>query len=336
MSDMRPSHAINRPICLILDFDGTLTRKDTMHLVAEAGYSHQEELKRNPQPRPWKEIVDAYMSDFEDHAKSYTPQPENRVSLRDELAWLDSLEEVESASITRALRAGIFDRVRSHDMQQAVEGAIHGGRLQLRDGWLSLLSAVQLHNSRILELQKSSHCAVLSVNWSREFIRQTLIRNADPRPGDSSENPWSHSMKIYANELPSIADQSANTNQGQVEPYRNIRTSGDKAALLRAFAEERKDALTIYVGDSSTDLGCLTVADIGICMRDEPPGSGQTDLARTCDRINVQVDHIGTSDASTVFANGSRPTLLWVNSFVEIQDWLFDSETHKQGSNANQ
>lgn len=283
-----------------------------MHLVAQAGYARQEELKRNPQPCPWTEIVDAYMTDFKRHADIYKPQVECRTSIKDELVWLESLKEVESASAARALKSGIFDQVRACDMERAAKSAAQNGKLQLRDGWLDLLSTVRAHNENY---DIAQGLAVLSVNWSQEFIRQTLTGDDESRIA-----PWISDLPIYANEIPSIVE--GNTNQKQVEQCQDMRTSGDKAKILQGLIEKGADALSVYVGDSSTDLECLTTADIGICMRDEIFSSGQKELAVMCDRVQLQVKPIASLNASNLLDDRSKPHLLWAANFIEIRDWL--------------
>lgn len=314
-------HALNRPICLVLDFDGTLTKKDTMHLVAEVGYSRQKQRRDISQPRPWNEIVDAYMNDFRRHADGYIPKPDDRSSTNDELVWLDSLKEVESASAARALEAGIFDQVRLSDMEGALQSFLHKDILQLRQGWLDLISDVRSHNSSFDGTQGIEYSAILSVNWSREFIRQTMLQTAAIRI-KNTDSIWK-CPPAFANEIPSIAECDPYSDQAQSKQYQGIRTSGDKAKIFGAFTAEKEDALSIYIGDSSTDLGCLVKADIGICLRNMPLGSGQKELAAILDRTGVEIKSIADTNVSKLLENRSKPCLFWATNFLEIRDWLF-------------
>ena len=101
----------------MLDFDGTLTKHDTLHLVTEAGYQKQKSTTHAKEPPSWQEIVDAYLSDYRHHADTYHPNRSQRTKLADEVAWLDSLATVEKASADRVRDAGILDNVKMQDME---------------------------------------------------------------------------------------------------------------------------------------------------------------------------------------------------------------------------
>ncbi len=68
-----------RPIHLIVDFDGTLTRKDTLAILAQVGYTHHKQRHQqhsNTSAAPlqsWAEIVAAYTADFNMHLTAYHP-----------------------------------------------------------------------------------------------------------------------------------------------------------------------------------------------------------------------------------------------------------------------
>lgn len=307
-----------RPICLILDFDGTLTKRDTMHVVAEAGYRRQKELKRSPQPRPWNEIVDAYMDDFRLHTKAYSPAASHRTTIAQEIAWLNSLEPIEQASIHRALEAGIFDDVRDIDMKTSALESLDDGDVQLRPGFAKACHAVYLHNANCYSKAGSIH--VLSVNWSFSFIRHVWCLGL--RSTGYNGVQWSKDVGIHANELPSIIkQQDVDDDEHEVS---QIRTSGDKVKVLMSFAS-RIVSTVIYVGDSTTDLECLLVADIGICIRDDPMGSGQRDLAETCDKFNIDVlplRNASKQDPIEWPSFSNRRSLYFIHDFSELQSWI--------------
>ncbi|KAK5072109.1 hypothetical protein LTS08_000795 [Lithohypha guttulata] len=328
-----------KPVHLILDFDGTLTKKDTMHIVAEAGYSRQRKLHRMPPPQPWNEIVEAYMADFQKHSDSYTPKVSERTSIAQEVAWLNSLELIEKASIARALQAGIFEDVRCSDISKVVQAALKEDRVQLRNGWRELCSSVWHRNRQCRSTGGS--LSVLSVNWSTSFIQQVLdvsMQATSPEQG-AHDSTWLSNLRIYANELPSIVQETTDTRSEKIE-HQEIRTSGDKVKVLRDIASRSKDhqglsnALVLYVGDSSTDLECLLAADIGICIRDQPIGSGQKDLANVCSRLGIDVQSL---DAQVALRSKDKeyPVLFCARDFPEIKDWFlaqnliaFDSDTN--------
>lgn len=305
-----------RPILLVLDFDGTLTTRDTMHLVADAGYAHQKSFNATPQPRSWSEIVDAYMADFKAHTDRYTPRASERYTPEQELAWLNSLQEIEEASILRACDAGIFNGVTSSEMDEAGRRAVRDGHVRLREGWHELIRSVDEHNNKVPGPRLP--CRILSVNWSATFIQGVVWQASEEiQPGKS----LNLDRNIYANEIPSISDQITDTQKITSETEQiSIRTSEDKVKLLRRFRDEecrKSNALLTYVGDSSTDLGCLLEADISFCIQDEPMGSGQKDLAETCQRIGIDILPSTQFDGSAE-TTGSKK--LWsIKDFLELQ-----------------
>ena len=328
---------MHRHINLVLDFDGTLTKKDTMEVLSEAGYARQRKAGRDTQPRPWSDIVDAYISDCKAHAaayRPYLPATANRTTYEQEKAWLNSLRPLEIASIERAIEAGVFDQLSAADMAIAADRAVGSGQVQLRNGWTELFSFVEQHNTKFSDTDVSNPLVqVVSVNWSACFIKYVLhssIQRA-PEVEDHLKSLWSTHIPIYANEFPSIAGNDTQTgpnnkSRAERQNLQDIRTSGDKVNTFKSICENmqyERNATSVYVGDSSTDLECLLAADAGICIRDEPMGGGQKDLAATFERLGIEVTHVGDKRTSSSFdAVGQRYGLLWARDFSEISEWL--------------
>lgn len=341
MSNCRTSHTIS----LILDFDGTLTKKDTLEIVAEAGYGRQGKSSTPLQPRPWTEIVEAYMSDFKAHVDSYVPQATRRNTVHEEIAWLDSLRPIEQASFERVIQAGVFDQVNTEDIEHAAKHAVEKGTVELRRGWADLFATIDKHNTDVPQKKRPDPpIQIVSVNWSAFFIRQTLretIRK-DRDINNEQIKSWCEGIPIYANELPSLVNQGAFMGRlpkpgvKAASDHPKVQTSADKVAILndlRMRAQSRTDGIEsgqrpirpmyLYIGDSTTDIECLISADIGICIRDEPLTTGQRELADTCLRLGIEVLNIMDKK---VFKPCERyqtlPRLLWANDFQQIRDWL--------------
>lgn len=182
---------IRQPIHLILDWDGTLTQKDTLALVAKVGYDKQAvnpETGSNPEERqakgqfilPWSEYGRLYMLDYKAHKDEYRPAPSNRTTLEAERKWLKSLENVEGDSVSRVQASGIFKGVTTDDIANGASSAISSGELKLRNGWEELLRNIIEDGSkspqssfRIPNMQRNK-ISILSVNWSETFIRKAL------------------------------------------------------------------------------------------------------------------------------------------------------------------
>ncbi|MCJ1365864.1 hypothetical protein MMC16_004989 [Acarospora aff. strigata] len=126
-----------------------------------------------------------------------------------------------------------------------------------------------------------------------------------------------------------------------------IWTSSDKAHVVRGMIEENTRTqteagetetetgpdirtVTVYVGDSPTDLECLTLVDVGICIRDEPLQSGQAALKEVLERVGVRCLWMGEMGALELDSgdghedghatNGKGGGLWWARDFDEICD----------------
>jgi 2-hydroxy-3-keto-5-methylthiopentenyl-1-phosphate phosphatase len=273
-------------IHLVLDWDGTLTTRDTLHLVSNIGF------RRNTLDVSWSDIVQAYLDDYAAHEQAYKYPKRNRRTVADESTWLASLDAVESRSMRRVEEAGIFGGVEEDDVVKAGSDAVINGEIEMRNGWISLLFhgfGVQPLEARSINVVPS----ILSVNWSGLFIRSCLSRlimgdavdGLQPNPRIS----MIRNLPIHANEI----------HEGASKHRHEIRTSKDKLSSLQELQssrdglksqnsqEEVEMPLLIYVGDSATDFDALLFADVGICVRDEPMGSSQKELAETFERVGI-------------------------------------------------
>ncbi|KAK4937094.1 hypothetical protein LTR28_009947 [Elasticomyces elasticus] len=141
-------------------------------------------------------------------------------------------------------------------------------------------------------------------------------------------------MNIMANEIEGLNEPEGSNGQLSKNGRGGIRTSADKLERLRSiqrptdsaksperFAKREAESAPsiVYVGDSATDLECLLAADVGICIRDEPMGIGQKELAATLDRLGVAVLRINESQATNTSAT---PFVWWARDLQEIADQL--------------
>ena len=160
---------------------------------------------------------------------------------------------------------------------------------------------------RIIEevLKVEGRVVVLSVGWSARFINACL-QTALGREADAVE--------LRANE---IEDGKLSRYFGAEDG--GIWTCGDKARVLKEGLRGAEARRTVYVGDSVTDLECLTNADVGICMRGEVGGSEQKELCRTLERLRIECRWILERKAGE---NGNavaeKVGLWWAKDFDEI------------------
>ncbi|KAF2440852.1 hypothetical protein P171DRAFT_434601 [Karstenula rhodostoma CBS 690.94] len=303
-----------RPVMLVLDWDGTLTKKDTLHLVSAIGY----ERNRGANLRPWDNIVQVYISDFTKHKRRYAPAAELRKAgkraVKMETKWLDSLKGVETRSIDRVQKAGIFKGVTNQDVHSAATSAFQDEKMQLRPGWRKLL--MHQRGSAVEPL-----VSILSVNWSATFIRACIEAALSGSP--ASDATIMNSIPVYANELPLV--------EGLLDSC--ICTSTDKLAKFKEVRGRKGSNFVVYVGDSATDFNCLNAADVGICVRDDPMGSSQQELKETLDRLGFETLRLSSEAFKRVpsfvddRANGGgkrKRVIWWVEDLDEISKFVED------------
>lgn len=348
--------SLRRPFHLICDFDGTLTKKDTMSLVGQVAYQQHARSNRKDPPTlpPWSRLVNAYMDDYTAHQSAYSPKTEDRQAILQEREWLYSLAPIENKSVRRVESSGLFKGVTSKDVAMTVREAIESGELQLRNGWFDLFRRAkdgpgpqsgfksEDPTVEIGNLTYASKVSILSVNWSEHFIRCTLSENIarqQPNPHAEHSDYWTsfaQNMYILANEISGLHTPEGGDGSLTKKDSTGIRTSSDKLRQLpercrRPFgATEMEPSETeiddggrdvVYIGDSTTDLECLLAADFGFCIRDEPMGSGQRELAETLQRLGVKVLHV-SQQLGGRSEHSERWVVYWARDLQEIADVL--------------
>ena len=336
---------MRRPVFLFLDWDGTITAKDTTHLIARVGSSHQQQRLIENQDfsfrDPWDDLVQAYSDDFHRHQNAYQPQALQRKSISEEQEWLESLSTIEARSIQRVEESGIFKGVTQSELHCAGSKAVEDGSLHLRDGWDKLLTVDTEHLAtdsyeKNAKSRGDSELSTffISVSWSKSFIEGAL-QHASKNPHATSASPqcdpwflqrtvfWK--LAIYANEIDGIgrAEGSTGLMHSVWEP--NIRTSKDKLLTAQEIQREKEDLYVdppyvVYVGDSTTDLECLLSADLGICIRDQPMRSGQQSLAQTLTRLGLETKHVTEMENLGEGAEERQQGIYWAHNLGEVSD----------------
>ncbi|KAK3191543.1 hypothetical protein K4F52_002358 [Lecanicillium sp. MT-2017a] len=241
---------------LIFDFDGTITKKDTIGTLAQAGIDAQRARNGSNLQQTWDKVVEAYMADYNAYKANYSPVEERRTSLSEEITYLSGLKSAEEASLDRVSRSGIFAGLQEGDFELFGRDAIRNGAVELRSGFSEILQLAQ---------QKGWPVSVLSVNWSHSFISGVL--------GQLQQH-----IKVVANRI----DESGTIHGPQKLGGNRLTCSTDKLRALKEISSEG----CVYFGDSTTDLECL-VHHNGVVI-----ASGEeTSLMKTLQRINVPPIH---------------------------------------------
>lgn len=294
----------SKPIHWILDWDGTITKRDTLDALVKIA---AERKRGSPVMGNWKRVSAAYLSDSETALKTYAPSGKLPSSVREEKELLEHLAVVEQRSIDRVSESGIFEGLTGEQLDQGAANAIESGQVQIRTGYGDFFQTV---HSRIGQKDGEADAfAILSLNWSRRFIAACLRAvglNYDQLTWDS----------INSNELEGV--ESGKPASGRVNGggASKIVWSRDKAVRLQTLRQKpsTKDVPVVYVGDSWTDFECLLAADLGICIRDDPMTSTQQKLAESLERVGISCPRLQNAK--------DENHVVWVQDFREIQNWV--------------
>lgn len=271
MAPRRPEE----PTHLILDFDGTLTVKDTMAILGR--------LPKSP-PTSWEKISDAYMEDYEVYKQ--TPYPWKNYDDQEYSGWLAARKWVEEKSAQRVQDSGFFRGVTLDDVNEAVASALDDGSLQLRDGWLDLFELLIPNDMVDDPASRPSKISIVSVNWSETFIRRALWQAAQRSDHEYKEaiRKYINGMEIHANEIQGLDRPEGSSGVICRASGLDIRTSDDKLRRMPEITRIPIDStplLIVYLGDSSTDFDCLMRAHIGVWIQDVKVGQYQQAFNQT-------------------------------------------------------
>ncbi|PWN45204.1 hypothetical protein IE81DRAFT_320383 [Ceraceosorus guamensis] len=225
---------------LLLDWDETLTCHDTLSLIAPPEGS-----------QPHGAAFSTYSSAYSADLAAYKSQHAEPCTLDEQLKWLDGLDEVELKSQERIEQGGLFRGALESDLLQRAT------RVQLRRGVDKLAQWAQSDGHE-------SEVHIISVGWSARFIEGSLKHHLSWVPNSIHANEVElNSQGIGTGRLTKSASVTSSSG--------GIRTSTHKAAEaasidLQARKERALKGLTVYAGDSGTDLNALLSADLGIVM----------------------------------------------------------------------
>ncbi len=291
------------PIHWILDWDGTITKQDTLDALVNISAATKPDF---PTLDQWQRVSQAYMDDYTATLAQIVPNGKLPITISEEKRLLAHMRPVEQRSLDRVSSSGIFAGLTRQAIDAGARQAINSRAVQLRNGFTDFFKYVR--NNR-----QKDEIVLLSVNWSRHFIQACLGASGVtdiPTPS------------IFSNELDNI--DSGEPSTGVVIPVTTndeglIMSSGDKLEKMKRMRESKDQK--VYVGDSWTDIECLLAADLGICIRDEPMGTSQKKLAEALTRLGVSCPRLED------YRDADEWNVVWVRDFAEIQDWIASKST---------
>lgn len=260
---------------LIFDFDGTITQQDTIGELARSAIEIQKSIRGADLQNDWDRVVRSYVDDYQRYKDDH-PSPEaTRTCVKDEIRFLSGTKDVEEMSLRRVAETRIFQGLDDEVLSKAGRDAVSQGRVHIRDGFHDLLGLAE---------EKGWKVGVVSVNWSRAFIRGALS---------------SHDIHVIANEPSSDGGIAGPTEL----PYGTMTNAREKHAAVEYLVGD-KGGRTVYFGDSTTDMECLL--DGGVVISDD----GESTLLKTLTRIGVDVPHVKERVSK----------VMWAKDFREVMD----------------
>lgn len=220
-----PQSLIKMPI-LVLDWDETITIKDTTSLIAHIAETNC------PKELPFSYFTEKYMTSLSDFEKLFRTKYGDIDSIEKEVNFQKQLKNVELESIRRLECHEFFKGVHILKFCEAAKD-------------IELMS----HCSKLLR-NWNQPVYILSINWCKPLIEKRLSLEGITN------------VKVLANNLQ--LDDDITT--GKFEAELNIRTGHDKLQMLRQLKADHPGERFIYVGDSHGDILPIVDADIGVLI----------------------------------------------------------------------
>lgn len=337
-------------IILFIDWDETITSHDTLSLIAppdekhkgrpfsEYGKAYVEDLKQHE--KTWQYDENAHGKDEE------ITIPRQHCNLgegwKQQWAYQCSLDTIELASQKRIEEGGLF---RDADPKELEHRAID--HVQFRKGWSNIKnsgpnipafgqSRTRQHwgswlvpsdgkdrdDSDDRGMRLYWHYHIISVGWSARFIsaalRNALNNRKMPTSICANEIELDPNSGLGTGTLTKSYDAQKLANASFRLGEGGIRTGQHKVREMRRILETYPidlNPITIYVGDSTTDLGCLLEAHIGFMI-------GQnSSLYNTIIKAGLEKFKVSCTDeriqeiVASQIADNIQPCL------IKVEDW---------------
>ncbi|KAJ2162014.1 hypothetical protein GGF46_001006 [Coemansia sp. RSA 552] len=274
--------ARGRVLVLALDFDRTLTAADTLSAVAATV------KRKHPDKCDFQWFTDRYMTDYYAHESQWQPRieelaPDNPSAARDLLdQYLESFRAVEEASLRRVSARRVLEGVTREEL------ATGGRQIQFQPGATAAVS-------RLLNMP-SCHVAIVSANWSEDFIRGTLVANGIQANAGG--------IQVFCNN-PEFCSKTG-LSSGTVRP--RIVVASDKVRTMQKIKDDiaskhGEELAVVYAGDSLTDLPALLRADLGLLIGHDAA------VVKWCSLLGLDIG--GANTASDASACGLRWFQSW-------------------------
>ncbi|KAL9552001.1 hypothetical protein MBANPS3_003997 [Mucor bainieri] len=186
---------------ILIDFDQTITTKDTIGPLGKFGVSYTHN------PKPWSYFVDSYLEEYRQHRDHLPDLPKG--DFKAFVEQLDSYQPIERASQVRVSQHKVFEGLARHTLTQ------HASTLRADYLQPGVIRTLQAHRNQV---------RIVSLNWSKDWI-QGFLQELDM--------PKHH---IFSNDLEFDAGSGKCT--GNILPA--ILTTGDKQRVINTFRQQHK------------------------------------------------------------------------------------------------
>ncbi|KAI6698061.1 hypothetical protein NL676_018180 [Syzygium grande] len=260
-------------LMFLSDFDLTCTVHDSSAILAETALAtapksdcSQSGSDCSPSQSPlvrmssgdlrnmWEEISNKYTKEYEECIESIIPAEKVEFDHSLLVQALEQVADFEKRANSRVIESGVLKGLKLEDIVKAGESLI------LQDGCISFYQ-------KLTKINVDVNVHMLSYCWCGDLIRSSL-----------SSVGFDHS-NVHANELI--------FNEGLLctgEMVRKVESPIEKLQIYNRIMKDHADKrnkLTVYVGDCVGDILCLLEADIGIVI-----GSSES-LRRVGSRFGV-------------------------------------------------
>lgn len=136
---------------VVMDWDETITTKDTTELVAQTAYRHKTGLT------DFSHYSKIYLDAYEEYLAKWL----ERKTIDEEIAYQKGMRDVEMSLISAIENDGLFKGLTRCDFVQSALG------VEIKDGFTDFVSKAQKLHALLY---------ILSVNWSRTLIETALLQ----------------------------------------------------------------------------------------------------------------------------------------------------------------
>ena len=276
----------------ILDFDGTITTKDTISTIFDIAVSVQAS-RGEPANAIRDKIISDYSEDYTEHVSNYFPAKAERKTLAQEIEYYRNLSGVENRSFERVSKSGLFRNISNDAWEAFGRDVVGDGRVIIREGFGDFIKEVE---------KLGGLWGVVSVNLCNHFIRGVL----------ASAGVDITKVEIRANH----PDENGILFGPETKKGRPVMATSDAKLASMKHMEDSWTSKTgahftqsVYLGDSGTDVECLTEkGTIGVVIAENQDSS----LMQILNRVGVDVEHIDS------YQNEGRAKVYWARDFREI------------------